>query len=268
MSIPSLRALPRQIPVDPGVDAIAASDEGVWTANSVTGTIARIDTTRNAVTDKLDLGGARQGIAIGAGRVWVTNVPAASAPGAATSLRSDSRVEPVASRDCGPVLAGPSGDPDVLIVFDDLFVGAFRSRVEATNAAVAHTLRAHAFRAGPLRVGLQACSDGLAQSGSFDEGKCRVNAQAYARNPAVIGVVGPSHSACTAAMLPVLSGAPGGPVPRSSRTPTPAPSSWDATRRRPRARSPGASPAAVAATRGSCPPTTTRWPRPRCTRSG
>jgi len=210
---PTLRSLPRQIPVDPGVDAIAASDEGVWTANSVTGTVARIDTTRNAVSDKIDLGGAPRGIAIGAGRVWVTNVPASSAPGAATSLRSGSSVEPVASRDCGPVLAGPSGDPDVLIVFDDLFVGTFRSRVEATNAAVAHTLRAHAFRAGPLRVGLQACSDGLAQSGSFDEGKCRVNARAYARNPAVRGVVGPSHSACTAAMLPILNRAPGGAVP-------------------------------------------------------
>ncbi len=91
---PTLRALPRQIPVDPGVDAIAAADEGVWTANSVTGTVARIDTTRNAVSDKLDLGGAPRGIAIGAGRVWVTNVPAPSAPGAATSLRFDSRVEP------------------------------------------------------------------------------------------------------------------------------------------------------------------------------
>ena len=210
---PTLRALPRQIPVDPGVDAIAAADEGVWTANSVTGTVARIDTTRNAVSDKLDLGGAPRGIAIGAGRVWVTNVPTPSAPEAATSLRFDSRVEPVASRDCGPVLAGPSGDPDALIVFDDLFVGAFRSRVEATNAAVAHTLRAHAFRAGQLRVGLQTCSDGLLQSGFFDEGKCRANARAYARNPAVIGVVGPSHSACTAAMLPILNGAAGGPVP-------------------------------------------------------
>jgi len=51
------------------------------------------------------------------------------------------------------------------------------------------------------------------QSGFFDEGQCRANARAYARNPAVIGVVGPSHSACTAAMLPILNGAAGGPVP-------------------------------------------------------
>ena len=73
---------------------------------------------------------------------------------------------------------------------------------------------------GRFRLALQTCDDSLAQSGQPDEGKCLANANAYADNPAVIGVVGPIHSFCAEAMLPTLNSAPAGPVSVVSPTNT------------------------------------------------
>ena len=46
---PAGPAPPRPIPVDQGIDSIAVGGDDVWTANSLAGTVARIDATRNAV---------------------------------------------------------------------------------------------------------------------------------------------------------------------------------------------------------------------------
>ena len=206
------RAPSRPIAVDQGIDSIAAGGDEVWTANSLAGTVARIDPTRNEVTHKLSLDAAPRGVAIGDGRVWVTGAGAGRSAAPAGSLRAGARVEPITARSCGPVLTGRDGDPDFLIVYDDVFEGGWRSTIESVNAAIAFVLREHGFRAGRFRVGLQACNDGSAQSGFPDETKCQANAKAYARNPRVVGVVGPSHSYCAEVMLPVLNRAAGGPV--------------------------------------------------------
>ena len=58
--------------------------------------------------------------------------------------------------------------------------------------AVAFVLRKRGFRAGPYRVAYQSCDDSIATTGLYDEAKCASNARAYAQNPDVIGVVGPS----------------------------------------------------------------------------
>jgi branched-chain amino acid transport system substrate-binding protein len=130
----------------------------------------------------------------------------------AGSLDPGAELKPVDSRNCGPVLAPPGGDADLLIVSDVPLEGAWRPASEAMNAAVAFVLRDHRFRAGRFSLAMQACNDALAQSGYPDEPKCRANATAYARNPGVIGVVGPVHSPCSGTMLPILNRAAGGPV--------------------------------------------------------
>ena len=78
--------------------------------------------------------------------------------------------------------------------------------------AVEFVLRSHDFRAGRFRLGYQSCDDATDQYGIYDEGKCRDNAKGYARNLAVVGVVGPLNSVCAAEMLPILNRAHGGPV--------------------------------------------------------
>jgi branched-chain amino acid transport system substrate-binding protein len=67
------------------------------------------------------------------------------------------------------------------------------------------------WRAGEHRVGIQVCDEASAESFG-DPAKCERNARAFARNPSVIAVVGPTLSSCAAVMIPVLNRAEGGPV--------------------------------------------------------
>jgi len=78
--------------------------------------------------------------------------------------------------------------------------------------AVAYVLRERRFRAGRFKVGYQSCDDAIAQTGYSDGPKCRLNARIYARNPAVVGIVGPFGSPCAWLMIPVLNRAPNGPL--------------------------------------------------------
>jgi branched-chain amino acid transport system substrate-binding protein len=66
------------------------------------------------------------------------------------------------------------------------------------------------FRAGQYTVGYQSCDDSTAQAGDFDLYKCFSNAKAYARNLAVIGVIGTLNSDCSRVQIPIVNAAPGG----------------------------------------------------------
>jgi branched-chain amino acid transport system substrate-binding protein len=70
--------------------------------------------------------------------------------------------------------------------------------------------------AGDLSVGFQSCDDSTAQAAKWDSGKCSQNAQAYAGNSKVIGVIGTFNSGCAAIEIPVLNQAPGGAIPMVS----------------------------------------------------
>src|SRR5581483_7631478 len=50
------------------------------------------------------------------------------------------------------------------------------------------------------------------QAGKWDSGKCSANANAYAQNSSVIGVIGTFNSGCAEIIVPVLNRAPNGPV--------------------------------------------------------
>ena len=206
------RLVARTIAVEPGVDSIAVGAGAVWAANSVRGTVDRIDPTSNRVTAHVVVGNTPRAVAVAQGRVWVAVAGGGrGALPAGGALRAGARVKALSAPPCGRVLAGPDGDPDVLIA-SDLPLRTQLGTTLRMSAAVAFVLRQHRFRAGRYRVGYQSCDDATAQTGVWDDGKCRDNARTYTANPAVVGVVGPLNSGCAAAMLPILNQARGGPL--------------------------------------------------------
>jgi hypothetical protein len=205
---------PRPVPVAQGIDAITAAGGSVWVAKSLAGTVARIDPRRKSVTRELGIGATPRGIAAAGDRVWISGAGAAQSAQVAASLPAGARVRPISSPDCTPVLTGSDRDPDFLVVFDDLFEGGFLSQIEAVRDAIAFVMREHDFHAGRFTLGLQRAADRVLRPGEVPRER------AYVRNPRVIGVLGPSHSDCAAAMLPVLNSAPGGTLPLVSEANT------------------------------------------------
>src|SRR5258708_40275871 len=61
-------------------------------------------------------------------------------------------------------------------------------------------------------VGFQACDDSAPATGLWSKPICEANANAYAADPSVLGVVGTYNSGCAKVMIPLLGAAPGGGV--------------------------------------------------------
>ncbi len=119
--------------------------------------------------------------------------------------------------DCGGVQYAGSGKASKLIVSDLPLKGDSAERSRQMNAAIVQALARKGWQAGTkTQVAFQACDDSLGSTGEWDEGLCRSNAQAYASNPDVIGVIGTYNSGCAAIEIPILNQAPGGGVPMVS----------------------------------------------------
>jgi YVTN family beta-propeller protein len=204
------RSRVRTIDVAPGVDSIAVGGGAVWAANSERGTVVRIDPVSDRITARIDVGDAPRALAVGGGKVWIA-VAGTEAVEPAAGLHADAEVTALTAPPCGRVLTGGRGDADLLIASDLPLRGQLPATLPMAEA-VEFVLRRHDFRAGRFRLGYQSCDDATDQYGIYDAGKCRDNARGYARNPAVVGVVGPLNSVCAAEMLPILNRAPGGPV--------------------------------------------------------
>jgi branched-chain amino acid transport system substrate-binding protein len=123
------------------------------------------------------------------------------AAGAVTALPSSS---------CGEVEYGGEGEPNVLIASDLPLQGASRTQTTQINDAIRLVLDEAGWKAGDLNVAFQACDDATAQAGKWDSGKCNQNAQAYAGNESMVGLIGTFNSGCAAIIIPVLNQAPGG----------------------------------------------------------
>ena len=78
--------------------------------------------------------------------------------------------------------------------------------------AIKFVLKQHDFKAGDYKIGYQSCDDATAQQGKWASEKCSANANAYAQNKGVIGVIGTFNSGCAEIIIPVLNRAPDGPV--------------------------------------------------------
>jgi branched-chain amino acid transport system substrate-binding protein len=118
--------------------------------------------------------------------------------------------------DCGDVQYSGSGDAQKLIVSDLPLKGDSAERSKQQNDAIVQELARKGWEAGNTQIAFQACDDSIASTGEWDENLCRSNAQKYAADSDVIGVIGTYNSGCAAIEMPVLNKAPGGGVPMVS----------------------------------------------------
>jgi branched-chain amino acid transport system substrate-binding protein len=119
-------------------------------------------------------------------------------------------VEALPSSSCTALEYEGEGDPDVLIASDFPLQGSSRTQTIQIVEAIRYLLEEADWKAGDHNVAFQSCDDATAQAGKWDSGKCSTNAQAYAGNESVVGVIGTFNSGCAAIEIPVLNNAPGG----------------------------------------------------------
>jgi branched-chain amino acid transport system substrate-binding protein len=116
------------------------------------------------------------------------------------------------SSSCGKLQYSGSGSPKFIIASDLPLQGANRSLTTEMNKAIAYMLGQSGWKAGSYTVGFQACDDSTAQKGSWDSSKCTANANAYAQNTSVLGVIGTFNSGCAKLEIPIANRAAQGPL--------------------------------------------------------
>jgi branched-chain amino acid transport system substrate-binding protein len=121
-------------------------------------------------------------------------------------------VEALPSSSCTGVEFEGEGEPDVLITTDLPLQGSSRAQSLQIVKATRFMLGQRSWKAGDVNVGYQSCDDSTAQAAKWDSGKCSQNAQAYAGNEKVVGVIGTFNSGCARIIIPVLNQAPGGAI--------------------------------------------------------
>lgn len=135
---------------------------------------------------------------------------------AATGATKHAGVTPLPSSSCSKVVYGGKGSPQFIIASDLPLQGANRALPLEMNRAIAFILKQQGWKAGKYTVGFQPCDDSTAQTGGWDSAKCTANANAYATNKSVIGIIGTFNSGCAKLVIPIANRAPGGPVPMVS----------------------------------------------------
>jgi branched-chain amino acid transport system substrate-binding protein len=124
-----------------------------------------------------------------------------------------SEIQPI-DADCAGVAYAGTGKPTKLIVSDLPLKGDSAERSRQMNIAIAAELARRGWKAGPdIQVAFQACDDSPSTTAAWDKDLCRSNAQQYAADPDIIGVIGTYNSGCDAIEIPILNRAPGGGIP-------------------------------------------------------
>jgi len=121
-------------------------------------------------------------------------------------------VQALPASSCSDIYYEGDGDPDFVIASDLPLQGSGRAQTVQMTEAIKFILKQHDFKAGDTKIGYQSCDDATAQEGAWASEKCSANAQAYAQNKSVIGVIGTFNSGCAEIIIPVLNRAPDGPV--------------------------------------------------------
>ncbi|MCZ7588106.1 MAG: branched-chain amino acid ABC transporter substrate-binding protein [Gaiella sp.] len=124
--------------------------------------------------------------------------------------------EALPSSSCTAIEYEGDGDPDYIIASDLPLQGSSRTQTIQMNDAIRQVLKNRDFAAGDYKIGFQACDDATAQAAKWDSGKCSTNANEYASNDKVMGVIGTFNSGCAAIIIPVLNQAPDGGIPMVS----------------------------------------------------
>jgi len=136
--------------------------------------------------------------------------------GGGTTTTSTGGATALPASSCGPIYYEGSGSPQYIIASDLPLQGSGRTQTIQMTDAIKFILKQTNFKAGKYTVGYQSCDDSTAQAGKWDSGKCSTNANAYARNQSVIGVIGTFNSGCAEIIIPKLNTAPNGPLGMAS----------------------------------------------------
>jgi branched-chain amino acid transport system substrate-binding protein len=113
---------------------------------------------------------------------------------------------------CSDIYYEGGGNPDYIIASDLPLQGSGRTQTVQMTEAIKFILKQQDFKAGKYKVGYQSCDDATAQAGKWASEKCSANANAYAQNKGLIGLIGTFNSGCAEIIIPVLNRAPDGPV--------------------------------------------------------
>ena len=123
-----------------------------------------------------------------------------------------SGVQSLPSSSCDDVEYGGDGDADALIASNLPMQGDSADRSNQMVDSIRQQLDDSDWKAGDVKVAFQACDDSIEDTGEWDEAQCKDNANAYADNSDVIGVIGTYNSGCAAVEIPILNEAPDGGV--------------------------------------------------------
>ncbi len=118
-----------------------------------------------------------------------------------SSKQAGAQVLPASS--CGKLQYAGSGKPQFIVASDLPLQGAGRALTIEMARAEAFILAQQGWKAGKYTIGFQSCDDSTAQTGAWDSGKCTANANAYAHDKSVIGVIGTFNSGCAKLVIPI-----------------------------------------------------------------
>jgi branched-chain amino acid transport system substrate-binding protein len=96
------------------------------------------------------------------------------------------------------------GKGQFTIVSDLPRQGSNKIQTDQMSEAINMVLEQNHYKAGKYTVQYQDCDDSTAQAGSYDPATCSSNANAYTRDPSVIGVLGTLNSPCAKLEVPIL----------------------------------------------------------------
>ncbi|HVV59608.1 MAG TPA: branched-chain amino acid ABC transporter substrate-binding protein [Gaiellaceae bacterium] len=144
---------------------------------------------------------------VGAGAAALIAVAALAATVGGAFARSTATPLPASS--CSAI---QNGSGQYLIASDLPLEGSGRTQTIQMTKAIAYILKQHNWKAGKYTLAYQSCDDATAQAGKWDSGKASANANAYAQNSSVLGVIGTFNSGAAEIEIPILNRAPGGPV--------------------------------------------------------
>jgi branched-chain amino acid transport system substrate-binding protein len=111
---------------------------------------------------------------------------------------------PLSISTCADAEYGGEGEADALIVSDLPMQGDSAERSSQQVEAIRLVLDQSDWKAGDLGVAFQACDDSIAKTGLWDAKTCRSNADGYAADGRLLGVIGTYNSGCAAEEIPIL----------------------------------------------------------------
>jgi branched-chain amino acid transport system substrate-binding protein len=125
-------------------------------------------------------------------------------------------VQELPASSCGPLEYEGEGEANALLVSDLPLQGGSRTQTLQMNEAIRYILDQAGWKAGDANIAFQPCDDSTAQAAKWDAAKCTQNANNYAQNSSVVGVIGTFNSGCAQLIIPRLNRAAGGAIPMIS----------------------------------------------------